>query len=164
MKPIGRDPRLRNVPGLLLTAVDGSLLSVLPKLMQGLVLARSTGSGLVNRRLHTHFEVDRCVPARIDVTPNGGGAHDEPRVLRRTIEPDRTYVMDRGYAKFRLFNKIVAAAGNYVCRVRDNSAYKVLEERLLTDADQRRWICSAIRSWRSRSRAKPESWPIIRSA
>lgn len=135
LQPLGRDPRLRDVPGTL-TAVDGSLLSVLPKLMQASFLKRTTGSGLVKWRLHTHFEVDRYVPTRIDVTPNGGGPHDERAVLERTIERDRSYVMDRGYAKFSLFNKIVAAHSSYVCRLRDNSAYEVLEERPLADADR----------------------------
>jgi hypothetical protein len=135
LQPLGRDPRLRDVPGAL-TAVDGTLLSVLPKLMQASFLKRSTGSGLVKWRLHTHFEVDRYVPTRIDVTPNGGGAYDERAVLERMIEADRTYVMDRGYAKFLLFNEIVKAGSSYVCRLRDNSAYEVLEERPLTDADR----------------------------
>ena len=135
LQPLGRDPRLRDVPGAL-TAVDGTLLAALPKLMQASCLKRATGSGLVKWRLHTHFEVDRHVPLRIDVTPNGGGAHDERSVLERTIESDRTYVMDRGYAKFALFNKIVAADSSYVCRVRDNSSYQVLEARELTEADR----------------------------
>jgi hypothetical protein len=30
--------------------------------------------------------------------------------------------MDRGYAKFALFNRIVAKHSSYVCRVRDNRA------------------------------------------
>lgn len=135
LKPLGRDPRLDVVPGPL-TAVDGTLLAALPKLMQASCLKQATGSGLVKWRLHTHFEVDRQVPLRIDVTPNGGGVHDERSVLERTIESDRTYVMDRGYAKFALFNKIVAADSSYVCRVRDNSAYDVLEARELTEADR----------------------------
>jgi hypothetical protein len=135
LQPLGRDPRLRDVPGAL-TAVDGSLLSVLPKLMQASFLKRTTGSGMVKWRLHTHFEVDRYVPTRIDVTPDGGGRHDERAVLERTIEADRTYAMDRGYAKFALFNKIVAAKSSYVCRLRDNSAYEILEQRPLTDADR----------------------------
>jgi len=42
--------------------------------------------------------------------------------------------MDRGYAKFRLFNKIVAARSSYVCRIRDNSAWEVVEERPLSPA------------------------------
>jgi Transposase DDE domain len=135
LQPLGRDPRLHAVPGAL-TAVDGSLLSALPRLMQASWLKAHTGSGLVKWRLHTHFEVDRYVPTRIDLTPDGGGEHDERAVLERTIEADRTYVMDRGYAKFTLFNKIVAAGSSYVCRLRDNSVYDVIEARPLTAADR----------------------------
>ncbi|HEX4142583.1 MAG TPA: IS4 family transposase [Pirellulales bacterium] len=135
LQPFGRDPRLRDVPGVL-TAVDGTLLSVLPKLAQASFLKQTTGSGMIKWRLHTHFEVDRYVPTRIDVTPERGGPHDERGVLERTVEADHTYVMDRGYAKFALFNKIVAAKSSYVCRLRDNSAYEILEQRPLTDADR----------------------------
>lgn len=135
LRPLGRDPRLRDVPGAL-TAVDGTLLTALPKLMQASCLKVQTGSGLVKWRLHTHFEVDRYVPTRIDVTPDGGGDRDERAVLERTIEADRTYIMDRGYAKFALFNRIVAAGSSYVCRLRDNSAYETLESRPLTEADR----------------------------
>lgn len=135
LQPLGRDPRLRDIPGAL-TAVDGTLLAALPRLMQASCLKAATGSGLVKWRLHTHFEVDRYVPTRIEVTPNGGGQHDERAVLERTLEADRTYVMDRGYAKFALFNRIVAAGSSYVCRLRDNSVYEVLESRELTDADR----------------------------
>lgn len=141
LKPLGRDPRLRDIPGGLI-AVDGSLLAALPKLMQASWLKRTTGSGLVKWRLHTHFEVDRYVPTRIDVTPNGGGDDDERSVLERTIQADRTYVMDRGYAKFSLFNRIVAAGSSYACRLRDNSVYEVLEERPLTDADRAAGVLS----------------------
>ncbi|MGB7465935.1 MAG: IS4 family transposase [Candidatus Acidiferrum sp.] len=135
LKPLSRDPRLRDMPGEL-TVVDGTLLSVLPKLMAASCLKRATGSGLVKWRLHTHFEVDRSVPIRIDVTRDGGGENDERSVLERTLQADRTYVLDRGYAKFALFNRIVALGSSYVCRVRDNSAYQVLEDRPLTDADR----------------------------
>jgi IS4 transposase len=44
--------------------------------------------------------------------------------------------MDRGYAKFALFNAIVAKQSSYVCRLRDNSIYDVVEERPLTEADR----------------------------
>ena len=141
LEPLGRDPRLRDIPGAL-TAVDGTLLSALPRLMQASCLKAQTGSGLVKWRLHTHFEVDRYVPTRMDITPDGGGAYDEKAVLERTIEPDRTYVMDRGYAKFTLFNRIVAAGSSYVCRLRDNSAYEVLEARQLTEADRAAGVLS----------------------
>jgi len=141
LKPLGRDPRLKDIDQTL-TLVDGTLVAALPKLMQASWLKQTTGSGLVKWRLHTHFEVDRYVPTRIDVTPDGGGEHDERAVLERTIESDRLYVMDRGYAKFALFNRIVAAKSSYVCRLRDNSTYGVTEERPLTDADRAAGVLS----------------------
>ncbi len=126
--PVGRDARLSQI-NQTITLVDGTLVSALPNLIQASILKQVEGSGLVKWRLHTHFEVDRYVPTRIDVTPNGGGEYDERAVAERTIEKDRLYVMDRGYAKFALFNDIVRQQSSYVCRLRDNSVYDVLEQR-----------------------------------
>lgn len=141
LQPLSRDTRLKDLDQTL-TLVDGTLIAALPKMMQASFLKQATGSGLVKWRLHTHFEVDRYVPLRIDVTPDGGGEDDERSVLARTIESDRLYVMDRGYAKFALFNQIVGAKSSYVCRLRDNSAYEVSEEKSLTDADQAAGVLS----------------------
>jgi hypothetical protein len=135
LEPLGRDPRLKDIRHTV-TLVDATLLAALPRMAEASLLKAQSGSGLVKWRLHTHFEVDRHAPARIDTTREGGGECDERAVLVRTIESDRLYVMDRGYAKFTLFNRIVAAGSSYVCRVRDNSRYAVLEERPLTGADR----------------------------
>src|SRR5688572_6129185 len=135
LEPVGRDGRLTGLRHTV-TLVDGTLLAALPRMAEASLRKQARGSGLVKWHLHTHFEVDRHVPKRIDVTPEGGGAWDERAVLDRAIEPDRLYVMDRGYAKFTLFNAVVAARSGYVCRLRDNSAYDTLEERPLTDADR----------------------------
>jgi hypothetical protein len=134
LQPLGKDPRLAEVKHTL-TLVDGTLLSALPKILQAITLKKEKGSALVKWRLHTQFEVEKYVPMRIDVTPNGGGKRDERAVMESTVEAGRCYVMDRGYAKFTLFNKIHVAS-NYVCRLRDNSAYQVLEERTLSEADR----------------------------
>jgi hypothetical protein len=131
--PIGKDARLTQI-NQTITLVDGSIVSALPSIMQASVFKRTEGSELIQWRLHTHFEVDRYVPTRIDVTPNGGGDYDERAVAERTIEKDRLYVMDRGYAKFMLFNSIVQAESSYVCRLRDNTVYEVAQERSLSEA------------------------------
>jgi hypothetical protein len=39
--------------------------------------------------------------------------------------------MDRWYAQFTLWNDIRKAGSSYVCRVRDNSAYDVIEDKSL---------------------------------
>jgi hypothetical protein len=127
------DPRLNDLRDTI-TLVDATLLTALPRMAEASFLKAKTGSSLVKWRLHTHFEVDRHVPIRIDVTRAAGGAADERAVLEQTIQSDRLYVMDRGYAKFRLFNKIVAVQSSYVCRIRDNSAWEVVEQRPLSPA------------------------------
>jgi hypothetical protein len=156
-QPLARDPRLKDIPQAL-TLVDGTLLAALPRMMQASWLKSQTGSGLVKWRLHTHFEVDHHVPTRIDVTPDGGGQHDERALLERTIEPDKLYVIDRGYAKFVLFNRIVAAKSSYVCRLRDNSTYEVVEERTLTDADRAAGVLSdqIVRFANGKADARPD--------
>jgi len=120
LQPLGQDSRLNDIKQTI-TLVDGSLISALPNIMEASWRQAKTGNGMVKWRLHTHFEILRGVPTRIDVTPNGGGEHDERAVLARVIEGDRLYVADRGYAKFALFNKIVTAKSSYVCRLRDNT-------------------------------------------
>jgi len=141
LEPLGKDVRLKDIQDTI-TLVDGTLITALPRVMEASFLKSKVGSGLVKWRLHTHFDVERYIPTRIDVTPNGGGPYDERAVLERTIEPDHLYVKDRGYAKFSLFNKIVAARSSYVCRLRDNSTYEVIEECPLTDADRAAGVLS----------------------
>jgi hypothetical protein len=133
LQTVHQDRRLKDLRGSL-TLVDATLINALPSMMEASLLKHQTGSARVKWRLHTHFEVDRHLPSRIDVTEAGGGEADERAVLERTIEPDRLYVMDRGYAKFALFNRIVAANSSYVCRIRDNSNYDVIEETPLSAA------------------------------
>ena len=129
------DKRLADLPGTL-TLVDATLISAMPRIMSASVLKRKGESGTVKWRLHTHFEVDRHIPTRIDVTRDGGGDNDERAVMSKSIEPDRLYVKDRGYAKFKLFNEIVDNHSSYVCRIRDNSKIELQQEKPLTDADR----------------------------
>ena len=132
LAPIAKDSRLKDVQQAI-TLVDGSLLKVLPWLSRAM-LQEPTDEHKV--RLHTHFEVDRYVPTRIDVTAGvPRGKDNERAVMRNSIQPDRLYVMDRGYAMYELFNDVAAAGSSYVCRIRDNSSCDVAEQRSLSDED-----------------------------
>ena len=135
LKPIARDPRLKDVRQAL-TLVDGTLLKGLPVLVQAALLDPRTAKLEAKVRLHTQFELEYGVPIRIDVTEGiSRGEADERAVLARALEGGHCYVKDRGYAKFKLFNEIVAAGSSYVCRLRDNSSYAVEQERPLVAED-----------------------------
>jgi hypothetical protein len=135
LKPIARDPRLKDVQHVL-TLVDGTLMRGLPVLVQAALADPRTAKLKAKFRLHTQFDLERGVPIRIDVTEGiGKGEADERAVLAKALESGRCYVKDRGYAKFKLFNEIVAADSSYVCRLRDNSRYEIEEDRSLTAED-----------------------------
>jgi hypothetical protein len=136
LQPVGHDARLANVRHTL-TLVDGTLLEALPKMAQASLLKRQTGKGTVKWRLHTHFHVEHHAPTRMDLTEGSGkGEADERAVLGAHLESDHCYVMDRGYAKFALFNSIHRIGSSYVCRIRDNSHLEVIESRPLSDEDR----------------------------
>jgi hypothetical protein len=135
LEPVARDPRLKDVRDVV-TLVDGTLLKGLPVLAEATLLDSRTAKLEGKVRLHTQFDLDRGVPIRIDVTEGiGRGEADERAVLAKALNAGRCYVKDRGYAKFKLFNEIVAAGSSYVCRLRDNSRYAIDQQRPLATED-----------------------------
>jgi len=144
-------PRARSIAGdavpQVLTAVDGSVVRTIATLAEAAYLTDKNGDTHCAWRFHTHFEIDRGVPVRMDVTPAlNSGKTDEKHQLRRHLEPDRCYVMDRWYAEFELWNKIVGAKSSYVCRIRDNSNLsEVTEERPLSEAARQAGVIGDLR-------------------
>lgn len=127
-----RDPRLAAIKSPP-SAVDGTLLKAMPILLASYHETTSNGSHHHAWRLHCHLDIDSPIPRRVDLTgPRNSGEADEKAVMRRRLEAGRTYVMDRWLAQFTHLNAIVAAGGDYACRLRDNTAPQLVESRLLT--------------------------------
>ena len=121
LKPLPHDSRLDDLPGIL-TAVDGTELSALSKLVGRLIEGRDI-------KLHTHFEPLKGVPVDMDLTAAGDSEIEQ---LLRSLAAGRVYVKDRGYACFRLFQAIIDIQSWFVCRIRDNSVYELVEDRPLS--------------------------------
>jgi hypothetical protein len=108
-----------------LTAVDGSLLPALPKMAWALWLDPQHRAA----KMHVHFDVLKSVPVDTTVTP---GNDSEIEQLRLTLQAQRLYVIDRGYAEYQLFQDIRDAGSHFIGRIRDNAVWTVVEERPLT--------------------------------
>jgi len=129
--------------GKTMTAVDGSVVDTIVRVARLAWLPKAGGKMNCGYRLHTQFEIFRGTVSRVDVTGSKPkGEADERAVMANTVEADRCYLMDRGYAKFTLWNDIHAAVSSYVCRVRDNSVYEIIEEKELTEADRKAGVTS----------------------
>jgi hypothetical protein len=110
-----------------LTAVDGSIFSG----MSRMAWALWNGPEVRAAKLHLHFDVLKGVPCQAAVT---AAACSEPGQLEAMLQPGRLYAVDRGYADYELFAKIIKAGSSLVARVKDNTAFTVQEERPLDDA------------------------------
>lgn len=109
-----------------LTAVDGSLLPALPKMAWALWNYDDKKAA----RLHLHFEVLKSVPVAAKIT-HGKGC--EKKAMHEMLETGRFYVTDRNYEQFRLFQRIIDIGSSFVCCVRDQMTWKIIEERPLSD-------------------------------
>ena len=125
LPPIDKSSRFDDIKGII-TLVDGTLLPALPKLVEAMWLDDDNKAF----KLHTHFELLKGVPVRMDLSDANTG---ETRVLKASLQPDRVYVMDRGYTDFALFQQIIEIGSSFVCRVPDRTVFEVIEERALSD-------------------------------
>jgi Transposase DDE domain len=129
--PVQRAALLKDLPGRL-TLVDSTVIRTLCTVAEAIFLPLGDGRHSHAWRLHLQLDVDHHVPGAWEITePKNRGKSDEKSVLRRRLAAGHTYVMDRWYAQFTLWNDIKSAASSYVCRVRDNSVYEVIKSRPL---------------------------------
>jgi hypothetical protein len=123
-----------------LTAVDGSLLPALPKMAWALWTDEKHRAA----KLHLQFDVFKGVPMYATVTDGNG---NEKRQLLAALQPDRLYVIDRGYAEYRLFQDIVDAKSSFIGRICDNAVYKLVEERPLSDDARKAGVVRDVVVW-----------------
>jgi hypothetical protein len=81
--------------------------------------------------MHVAFAVLRQGPVDVTVTAGNGSERAE---WRRLVQPGGFYVVDRGYVDYSLFQELHDLPCSFLCRVKDNSAYEVQEERALAPA------------------------------
>jgi len=122
----GQMPNVSRIPGFnaskgVLTAVDGTLIEA----VAGMAWAtwRRDRNGI---KVHTQFEILKGVPADMEVTCANG---NEKTVLSDNLQPNRIYVMDRGYAKYTLLQAILNVKSSFVCRIRDNAVWQEIQDR-----------------------------------
>jgi hypothetical protein len=124
LQPLRGDARLSDFDQIL-TLVDGSWIKAVTKMTWALFRNDDTHRSV---KTHVQFELIRGVPVAADVTD----AHTtEDKSLAKNLEAGRLYVLDRGYAKYGLLQKIIDADSGFVCRLADNAVFEVVQEREL---------------------------------
>jgi len=134
MRPVNADPRLKTHLDQALVLADGTVLDAIATVAKAAWLPFQDGTTKHAWKLHVQFDFDSFLPTDVELTDaRNSGKSDEKNVLRKKLKRDCCYVMDRWFGQFKLFNDIARAGSSYVCRVKENSAFEVIEERLLDD-------------------------------
>jgi hypothetical protein len=136
-----------------LTAVDGSLLPALSKMAWALWRDDEHRAA----KMHVHFDVLKGVPIEATVTEGNGS---ETAQLRSTLQPDRLYVIDRGYADYQLFQDIVDAGSGFIGRIKSNAVWTVIKERPLSATA----VAAGVRSDRVVALGGPQSGAVFKQA
>jgi hypothetical protein len=104
-----------------LTAVDGSLLPALPRMLWAVWQDDQHRAA----KMHVAFAVLRHGP--VDVTVTAGNASERAE-LRRLVQPGGFYVFDRGYIDYDLFQELHDLPCSFLGRVKAHVSYEVQEE------------------------------------
>jgi hypothetical protein len=137
LAPLSRDPRLVELKHAL-TLVDSSVLRGLCRLTSAAYgetryCTARDGRAMRGWRLHMQLDLVTFCPHKTELTgARKTGPGSETGVLAKFLESGRCYVDDGGYADRELFDAIVAAGSSYVTRMREDSVFDVLDERILS--------------------------------
>jgi len=75
-------------------------------------------------KIHLCFELNRMILVKFII---GSGNSCERLALKQMLEESVTFIADRGYMCFQLFNDIQKSSSFFVFRVKNNLAYQVIE-------------------------------------
>ena len=114
-----------------LCLVDGSLFRVLVRMSWAVYK-----EGKNALRLHLALDLNHLIPVEFAI---GAGTSSERAFLRSIIQAGITYVADRGYFAFDLFNHIHCAQAYFVMRAKENLQYTISQCLPLTGTFSVRW-------------------------
>ena len=125
-QPVARSANVPDLPEVL-TVVDGTLLTALPKVVEQL-WATDADAGF---KAQVHYEVLKGCPVAATIT---GAYTSEVAVLTEHLEKGRFYLLDRGYAKYQLMQDIINAHSSFLGRIKSHFHIDTLETRPLDEA------------------------------
>jgi len=104
--------------------VDGSLF---PAMTNILWATYSSNHNAI--RLHLSFELNRMIPVEFAIGP---GTSNEKKFLSSIVKAGITYVADRGYVCFKLFEQIVEKGAFFVIRAKTNLKFSTVKSLQIT--------------------------------
>ncbi len=146
IKPIPHSSSLNDL-NQIITLVDGTLLDALPKTVDALWINESNKAF----KAHVHYELLKAVPIKSTLTDARTSERD---ILAKQLEKGRIYVLDRGYAKYKLMQDIIDAQSSFVCRISLNYKSTVEQNNEITPQAQQAGVIRDQTAWLGSDKVK----------
>jgi hypothetical protein len=127
--PLEKNPQLKALQQKLV-AVDGTLLSALPKMLWALWLDENNRAA----KLHLALDIERHMP--VDARITHGNANEKNIVREFFLKANTLYVLDAGYAEYKFFQDILNASSSFIARIKNNAVWEEISTNPLSDADK----------------------------
>ncbi len=124
--PYEKDPRLKALQQNLI-AVDGTLLSALPRMLWALWLDEQNRAA----KLHLALDIENHVPVEARITH---GNASEKMIARDFLKSGALYVFDAGYAEYKFIQDVISAGSSVIMRIKDNAVWDEISSNPLPKA------------------------------
>jgi hypothetical protein len=84
-------------------------------------------------KIHTLFDLESLCPEKIFMT--SGKPHDSLLINVMGFEPEHTYLFDRGYVDYKIYDELCGNGIFFITRLKKNAAKEVLEEYKLPEGE-----------------------------
>ena len=125
------DSRIKSVINKQVKIIDSSTISLFKDILQCVGRKSKSGKSKGGIKVHTVINADEIVPNLVWFSP--ATTHDHQYLKKLTCDDNTIYVFDKGYNDYKAFLHFTNNHTGFVTRMKDNAAYKIIEENEIDD-------------------------------
>jgi len=119
------DSRFKDVIKRQVEIFDSTVISLFQEILKCSGRKPANGKRKGGIKMHTIINVDEMVPKVVWFT--SAATNDQYLLSKLELSPDKIYVFDKGYNDYQAFKKFFDSGTGFVTRIKDNAAYKTVE-------------------------------------
>ncbi|ALO14512.1 Transposase DDE domain protein [Salinivirga cyanobacteriivorans] len=120
------DSRIKDVINKQVEIIDSSTISLFKDILKCVGRNPENGKKKGGIKLHATINVDETAPKMVWLT--SAATHDHVLLSRLKHNANTIYVFDKGYNDYKAFDKFSQTDTGFVTRIKDNAAYKTLND------------------------------------
>lgn len=119
---------------------DSTVITLFHEVLKGKGLAGADGKRKGGIKVHTLIKSDQDVPCMVRFSAAANA--DSPFLKKVKLSKGSIIVFDKGYNDYAAFNKLDSKGINWITRLRETAAFKVIEDKIVTEDQKQQGVIS----------------------